>query len=78
MTAAEVFQLQGMTEMSYESLTHLLSNLKPEEFDKVFDVARNVTGFEVGFERIRRCCNEQSPRNHGRALKKKKKFIKKI
>ncbi|XP_022093538.1 otoancorin-like [Acanthaster planci] len=47
MTASEVFQLQKVTEMSYESLAHLLSNLQPQEFDKLIALARNATNFET-------------------------------
>ncbi|XP_033631187.1 stereocilin-like [Asterias rubens] len=39
MTAVEVFQLLQATEVTYESLTHILSNLRTEEFDMIFDIA---------------------------------------
>ncbi|XP_038052738.1 uncharacterized protein LOC119725405 [Patiria miniata] len=47
MTAAEVLQLADATEMSYESMTHLLSNLRPQEFDKLLSLSRNYTDFEL-------------------------------
>ncbi|XP_038063896.1 stereocilin-like [Patiria miniata] len=47
MTAAEVLQLADATEMSYESMTHLLSNLRPQEFDKLLSLSRNYTDFET-------------------------------
>ena len=73
MTAMEVFQLIQATEVTYESLTHLLSNLRPEEFDMIFDIARGTDGLpdiEVSFWDFF-CMVHVSTSKHGGNLKPK-------
>ena len=49
MTAVEVFQLLQATEVTYESLTHILSNLRTEEFDMIFDIASSEEQMQVSY-----------------------------